>query len=172
LEIADDGYTRQLGGDRVVHCDILHVRPGNRKATIVADLTDAPHIASGTFDCIICTQTLQFIFDISAAIRTLHRILKPGGVVLTTLPGISQISRYDMERWGEFWRVTTLSARRLFESAFGAQEVQIEVFGNVLTAVAFLQGISAEELSPAELDHHDPDYEVLIAVRARKAGAA
>ncbi len=37
-----------------------------------------------------------------------------------------------------------------------------------MTATAFLYGMAAEELAPEELDHFDPDYEVIIGVRARK----
>ena len=63
LEIGDGTYTRKYGGDRVTKSDVLHAVEGNPKATIVADLTSAGHIPSNTFDCIICTQTLQFIYD-------------------------------------------------------------------------------------------------------------
>lgn len=171
LEIADDTYTRRFRGDRVIQGDVLHVAEGNPEATIVADLTCADHIPSDTFDCIILTQTLQFIYDVPAAVRTLNRILKPGGVLLATFPGISQISRYDMDRWGEYWRSTTLSARMLFEDVFPAANVAVEAHGNVLAAIAFLQGLAAEELRQEELDHRDPDYEVLITVRAVKAEA-
>jgi hypothetical protein len=97
-----------------------------------------------------------------------HRCLRPGGVVLATGTGISQISRYDMDRWGEYWRFTSLSARRMFEGIFGAGLVSVTSYGNVLAAVALLQGISANELTPAELDVQDPDYEVLIAIEAVK----
>ena len=62
-------------------------REGNPQATIVADLTDAPHIPDDTFDCAIVTQTLQFVYDVRAAFATLHRILAPGGVLLATVPG-------------------------------------------------------------------------------------
>jgi SAM-dependent methyltransferase len=168
LEIADDRYTKMYGGNRVTDSQVLHVTPGNPKATIVADLTQDTGIPSDSFDCIVLTQTLPFIFDVRAAVRTLHRVLKPGGVLLTTLPGISQISRYDMDRWGDYWRFTTLSARRLFQELFPADQLAIETYGNVLTASAYLYGVAAEELSSRELDHTDPDYEVLIAVRARK----
>jgi SAM-dependent methyltransferase len=146
LEIGDDTYTRRFGGDRVARSDVLHVQEGNPKATIVADLTCADSIPSDTFDCIIFTQTLQFIYDVRAAIRHLYRILKPGGVLLATFPGISQISRYDMDRWGDYWRFTTLSARRLFEEVFPPGNVTVRAYGNVLAAVAFLHGLSAEEL--------------------------
>jgi SAM-dependent methyltransferase len=169
LEIDDDRYTRTFGGNRVTRSDVLHVHPGNPRATIVADLTCAENrIPSDQFDSILLTQTLPFIYDIHAVVRTLHRILKPGGIVLATVGGITQISRRDMERWGHYWSFTTLSARLLFEEAFPAANVQVDSFGNVLAATAFLHGLAAEDLRPAELDHRDPDYEFLITVRAVK----
>jgi glycosyltransferase involved in cell wall biosynthesis len=171
LEIADDAYTRQFGGDRVTSSEVLHVTKGDSKATIVADLTDAHHIPSTSFDCVILTQTLQFIYDVRAALATIYRILKPGGVVLATVPGISQISQYDMEQWGHFWSFTTLSARRLFGEAFRGSHVTVEAYGNVLAATAFLQGLATQELKQKELDHRDPDYEVVITVRAVKSSA-
>jgi len=169
LEIADDTYTRAFGGERVCASDVLHVAPGQPQATIVGDLTCEDTLPASTFDCVILTQTLQFIYDASAALRTINRALKPGGVLLATFPGITPISRYDMERWGHFWSFTTLSGRRLFEESCSWAGVQVESFGNVLTAVALLYGLAAEELHPEELNHHDPDYEVIIAVRAIKA---
>jgi SAM-dependent methyltransferase len=171
LEIGDGAYTRRFGGEGVVRSDVLHVQEGNPKATVVADLTCADSIPSDAFDCIIFTQTLQFIYNVRAAVQTLYRILKPGGVLLATFPGISQISRYDMDRWGEFWRFTTLSARRLLEEVFPAQNVTVEVHGNVLAAIGFLHGLAAQEFHQEELNRRDPDYEVLITVRAVKPEA-
>ena len=168
LEARDDAYTRRFGGSNVTRADILHPTPDNPKATIVADLTCADQIPGDTFDCIVLTQVLPFIPDVQAAVRTLHRVLRPGGVVLATVPGISQIIRYDMDRWGDYWRFTSLSARRIFESAFPGGDVRVEAHGNVLAATAFLQGLSTRDLSPDELDYRDPDYEVLITVRAVK----
>jgi hypothetical protein len=101
------------------------------------------------------------------ALQTIYRILKPGGVVLATFPGISQISS---DRWANnwHWSFTTLSARRLFEEVFPDSGITMEVYGNVLTATAFLQGLAVEELSQAELDYQDPNYEFLITIRAQK----
>jgi SAM-dependent methyltransferase len=168
LEIKEALYTRKLGGDRVSRSDVLHVEPGNPLATIVADLTNAPHLARNTFDCIILTQTLQFIYDTRAAIRTAHRILKPGGVLLVTVPGIGQISTEDMERWGQYWSFTSLSVQRLLTEVFEQERVDIVSYGNVLTAIAFLHGVSAEELKNSNLQFSDPEYQVLIAARAVK----
>jgi glycosyltransferase involved in cell wall biosynthesis/SAM-dependent methyltransferase len=170
LEVRDDAYIRKFGGARVTRTDVLHPTAGNEKATIIADLTSADHVPSNTFDCIVLTQVLPFIPDVQAAVHTLHRILRPGGVVLATVPGISQIVRYDMDRWGDYWRFTSLSVRRLFECGFPEGEVAIETYGNVLAATAFLQGLSSRDLRPEELDYHDPDYEVVITIRAVKHG--
>jgi SAM-dependent methyltransferase len=168
LEVRDDAYTSKFGGANVTRADVLHPTPDNEKATIIADLTAADHVPSDAFDCIVLTQVLPFIPDVQAAVRTLHRILRPGGVVLATVPGISQIVRYDMDRWGDYWRFTSLSARRLFECGFPEGDVRVETHGNVLAATAFLQGLSTRDLRPDELDFRDPDYEVLITIRAVK----
>jgi SAM-dependent methyltransferase len=167
LEVGDDSYIRRFGGERAVVRDVLHVSARNPSATIVGDLSRADHIPSDTFDCFICTQTLHLIYDFRRAIETIHRILKPGGVLLATFPGITQISR---DEWSEswYWSFTALSARRLFEEVFPPADVAVEAHGNVLVAVAFLHGLAAAELRPEELDHHDPDYQCLITVRAVK----
>ncbi|HJQ71521.1 MAG TPA: glycosyltransferase [Blastocatellia bacterium] len=167
LEVGDDTYTRRYGGERVDKVDVLHVTEGSPLATIIADLTKADHIPSETFDCIILTQTLHLIYDVRAAIRTLHRILKPGGVLLATFPGISQIDRHE---WGKswYWAFTKLAAGRMFGEAFPESALSVEAHGNVLAATSFLYGIALEELRKEELDFSDPDYEVTIAVRAVK----
>jgi len=168
LEIGNDTYTRRFGGERVTHSDVLHVESSNPNATIVGDLTNADNLRSDFFDCIILTQTLQFIFDVRTAIRTLHRILKPGGVVLVTTSGISQISRYDMDRWGHYWNLTSLSARLLFEEVFSSERIKVTTHGNILAVTAFLHGLAFQDLRQKELDFRDPDYELVITIRAVK----
>ena len=170
LEIADATYTRRFGGDRIEKSDVLHVMEGNPAATIVADLTKAEQIPSDSFDCIILTQTLLLIYDIRAAIKTLYRILRPGGVVLVTVPGITHSSD-DTRQWGQYWSFTTVSIRRLFEEFFPAAQVQVNAYGNVLAATAFLYGLATQDLRQRELDYHDPDYELVITLKAIKTEA-
>jgi len=171
LEIADNAYTKRFGGSHVSRSDVLHAGEGNPQATINSDLTDEDLPFADTFDCIICTQTLQFIYNKQAAIKNLYRLLKPGGTLLATLPGISQISRYDMERWGDYWRFTTLSVRRLCEEHFSPDDIEVQAHGNVLASLAFLEGLAAGELKKQELDYNDPDYQLLITLRATKPKA-
>ena len=170
LEIGDDRYTRRFGGERVLRSDVLHAAPGNPQASIVADLTRADHLPAARFDCIICTQTMQMIYDIHAALRNLHRLLRPGGVLLVTTAGIARIGRREgIDAWGEYWHLTSQSAHRLFGEVFQPDGVEVKVYGNVLAAVAFLHGLGTEELRQDELDYLDPDYEVIIGIKAERA---
>ncbi len=168
LEIGDNSYTLKFGGTKVTRSDVLHIRNGSPGATIIADLAHADDIESNTFDCIIFTQTLQFIYDVRVTLATLNRILRNGGVLLSTFPGISQIARREADRWGDYWRFTTFSARKLFCENFREGSVEVGAHGNALAAIAFLHGLAAQELTKEELEYNDPNYEVTIWVRAVK----
>jgi SAM-dependent methyltransferase len=168
LEIGDATYTRRFGGDRVTKSDVLHVVAGNPEATIVGDLTNSELIPSASFDCLILTQTLHLIYNLQAAIQTIDRILKPGGIALITVPGISQIA---IDEWKDYWcwSLTAIAAHKLFTEVFPEENVTIEDRGNVLAATAFLQGLATQELTAAELDYRDPSYQMLIMIRVVKS---
>jgi SAM-dependent methyltransferase len=169
LEMGDAFYIGKFGGDNVSKIDVLHVAEGNPEATIVGDLTHADHIPSDSFDCIIFTQSLQMIYDMRSALRTLHRILKPGGVLLLTSHGISKIGRrLGRDDWGEYWHLTTQSLDALMRETFPEADVEVASCGNVMAAVAYLHGLATEELAASELDYLDPDYEVIVTARAVK----
>ncbi len=166
LEISNNDYTVRFGGAKIARSDILHPDDGNPRATIVADLAVPNPDLEGRFDCIICTQTLQFIYGFRSAVTQLHRWLKAGGVALVTVPCISQISREDMKQTGDYWRFTGAAVRRMFAEEFGEGNAEIEVLGNVLAATAFLHGIAAEEFDEADLLEQDPQFQMLTTVRA------
>ena len=168
LEVSNNDYTLRFGGDRVTQSDILHPVEGNARATVIADLAVPEPSLEERFDCIICTQTLQLIYDFQSAIRQLRCWLKPGGVALVSVPGISQISREDMQQTGDYWRFTGAAMRRAFTEEFGEGAVEIDVLGNVLAATAFLQGIAAEEFDEAELLEADPQFQMLTTIRAAR----
>ena len=169
LEVANRAYTDRFGTGVEV-ADVLHVEEGNPMATIVGDLADETTLPANSFDCFILTQTLQSIYDVRAAVRTVHRILAPGGVVLASVPGISQIVHPDYETWGDYWRFTAHAVERLFsEAGFAPGDLEVRVHGNVLAATAFLYGLASRELTAHELDVDDSDnYQLLITVRGVK----
>lgn len=166
LEVADREYTQRFGGGRIERSDVLHAPPGDGEATVVGDLAAGLPVDDAAYDCVILTQTLQFVFDLRAALREVRRITAPGGVVLLTVPGISQISRVDMEQWGDYWRFTTRSIEALLDDAFGPGTHEVDTYGNVLLATALLHGLAAEELPPSVFDNDDADYQLVICARA------
>lgn len=166
LEIGDASYSRRFGAN-ISRQDVLNLRPDQPETTIVGDLAEAGVLEEASFDCMIVTPTLHLIYDLRAAVRQLHRALRPGGVVLATVPGISPV---DPGEWGEtwYWTLTGHSARRLFEEEFGADNVEVEVEGNAFAATCFLQGVALEDVGENWLRPADPSYPVIVAIRARR----
>ena len=171
LEIGDSTYTTRFGGDAVTSAEVLHVSDGLPSVTYVGTLEDGGTLPSGAFDCVILTQTLHLIFDVRAALATVERVLAPGGVLLATVPGISQLSD---DQWSETWSwaITPYAMRELIRSSMPEASIDVSGHGNVLTTAAFLYGMSAEELARSELDHHDAAYPMLVTARAAKPSAA
>jgi SAM-dependent methyltransferase len=165
LEVRDSRYTDRYGIG-IEHREVLDIDPSNPHATIVADLTAADAIPADSFDCFVLTQTLQFIYDTPAAIAHAHRILRPGGVLLATVPAVSRIDRHLNTT--DYWRFTAASCSSLFAEVFGIEQVNIRSYGNVLTAIAFLTGMACQELSRRELEANDEYFPVIIGVRAVK----
>lgn len=164
LEVASDAYARRFGKPDATEVISITDGPG---VTIVGDLTSPTTLPRVHFDCIILTQTLCFIYDAKAALANCHAALKPGGVLLMTVPGICQISSFDDTLTGDYWRFTTASVQRLLsEESFARADVRS--YGNVLAATAFLHGIASEELTAEELDHEDEEYPVIVAARGVK----
>lgn len=167
LEIAGDEYITRFGRG-VTQADVLDVFEDNPKATIVADLARADVIEDGTFDCLIVTQVLFLVKDVAAALRECHRILRPGGVLLATSPGISRLAPIESKTLGQWSHLTSMSARSLAEDAFGPGNVEIRTYGNVLAAAGFLYGLGEWDVTPEELAAHDPAFEMIVGIRAVK----
>jgi SAM-dependent methyltransferase len=167
LEFRDDSYTHRFGGDAVARLDILHLDGSHPAATIVADLTKPNDVPSNAFDCIVCTQVLHLIFEVDKAVAELWRILKPGGVLLATVPHISMCD----PDWHEVWRFTPEGLGALIGKAFGSEAIVVRAYGNSLTAAGELRGLVAEEFSKAALAYSDPRFALEVCVRAKKAAS-
>lgn len=167
LEIGDNEYTLQFGKNTVVQSDILHVDGSNPKATFIGDISNAPEIPDATFDCIILTQTLHLIYNFKEALSTCFRILKPGGTLLLTVPGITPI---DHGEWKEtwYWSFTQKAMERLMNDCFPAGKIEINSYGNVQVATAFLYGMGLGEVDKEVLSFNDPHYPLIITVKAQK----
>lgn len=166
LEIGDNFYTTKYGGNKVQKSDVLNIYE-NSNATFVGDLSDAPQLPNQAFDCIILTQTLQFIYDYKKAIETCYRILKPNGMLLMTVPGISNI---DHDEWKDYWlwSFTKKSIECILTDVFKTDIIKVQSHGNVLTAASFLYGMGVNELTNHQLDYSDPHYQLVITAAVKK----
>lgn len=134
------------------------------------DLTDTDSLPENEYDCFICTQTLNFIYDVKAAIKGCYSLLSYDGTLLATVAGnISQVSKYDMDRWGDYWRFTYRSIDMLVREVFG-NDVKVYPFGNSMAATAFIQGLCIEDIDTSLLDVRDPEYSIVIGIVAKKKG--
>ena len=167
LEIAANDYTLKFAHEPF-SSHVLHVMSGNPNATLVGNLETGENIPADYFDCMVITQTLAFVFDMHGFLRNCHRALKPGGVLLLTNPSISPVSRYDMDRWGDYWRFTDLSMKKLLELYFPPEKIEVVSYGNYYAAAAYLSGKAVEEIRRSRLFPADPDYPVNICAAARK----
>ena len=167
LEIKDRSYTQQFGGDRVKQGSVLDIDPQNPEVTHIADLTISDRLDSNQFDCVIFTQTLQLISRPKIALETIYKVLKPQGSLLITCPGITRIE-HNGKDGGWYWAFTPLSLGMLLEETFGCESFNVKCYGNVFAATCFLWGISVEEIKLPELDHHDPNYPVILTALATK----
>lgn len=161
LEIAETTYSERYGEDRIKNAYMLHVEGWGENA-IKGNLETGEGIGENQFDAAIITQTLMFIYDIQNAAQNIYKMLKPGGTALITVAGISQISRYDADKWGSYYGFHEDAIRRLFEPLFGEEKVEIVSYGNVKTAISLLYGLCCEDLAESDFEADDPDYPLII----------
>jgi SAM-dependent methyltransferase len=164
LEFQNPGYTPRFGGSAVEKLDILHIDDSNPLATIVADLGKPNHIPNDVFDCIVCTHVLHVIFELDKVVAELHRILKPGGILLVGVPHTSMCD----PGFHEIWRFTPEGLNSVLGKVFGNENVTVRAYGNSLTAAGEIRGLVASEFSQATLDYNDPRFAVEVCARACK----
>lgn len=166
LEVRDARYTRRFGGAAVTESTILDVDPANPTATLVADLGRPGSLPAGSFDCIVLTQVLQYVPAVDAALANVAQALAPGGVAFVTVPGISPVDVRadppDLLRW------TPTGFRAEVERSCPGLESAVEGAGGLTAAIAFLHGLSGEELRRSDLEAHDDRFSVVVCARLRK----
>lgn len=166
LEVAGRDYTKLFGAEKVVCSEVLDIDPLNANATIIGDLGVVGSLPEGAFDCIVLTQTLQFIYNLEFAIENLYRALAPGGSLLITVPGISPIGKKEIKAW--YWDFTELSLKTMLGLRFSEDNVKTQSYGNVFAAICFLSGLSLAEVDTKKLDYMDERYPVIVSACARK----
>jgi SAM-dependent methyltransferase len=165
LEVRDPGYTRRYGAG-ITDVDIVDIDPTNPRVTVLADLAEPGSLPAGSWDCIVVPQTVQLVADMRSAVANLWRALAPGGVLLVTVPCVARCdpTRPEIDRW----RVLPAGLELLLRDGCPGADVTVTLYGNLVTTMAFLLGLAAEELDAGELDRVDASHPVLACGRARR----
>lgn len=168
MEIGDRTYTEKYG-KRVSKSLVLTVdKVYVNKDVHYGDLQTGEGCKEAFLDCFILTQTLPFIYDVQSACKNIMRMLKPGGVAMLTVSGISMVSQYDDSRWGHYWGFTRTSLKKLFRDYTKENAIEIVSMGNCKTAAAFIYGLSAEDLDRQDFTVDDPLTPVMLGMVVKK----
>lgn len=95
------------GGLQYVGVDLNPIGVG----AIRADLRDLSMFADSTFDTALITEVLEHLSEPSRTLSELHRVLKPGGTMIVTVPHLSRL--HEMPH--DYFRFTEQGLRHLLE---------------------------------------------------------
>lgn len=166
LEVLEPLYaSRAASAVKQIH--VVDVDPANRQATLIADLTKVGSLPASSYDCVILTQTLQFLRDVDACMANLRQALRPGGTLLLTVPCLSKVDHQAPA--SDYWRFTPAGLKVILERGFPGDPVRVEGHGNVLVSVAFLMGLAQEDLREEELGFEDPRFPLVACARVDRA---
>ena len=163
LEVQVPSYTRTYGqGVETSHT--VDINPEFR-ATYTCDLAEAPQIPSDSYDCLLAPNTLQHVADLPGVLRTMLRVVKPGGVVLASAPTLLPL----IPDGDDYWHLSPAGWRRTLAREWAGCDVAVDGHGTCLTAIAAMHGLALEELTDEELRANDPRYPVLVTIKCRKS---
>tara|TARA_Y100000385_G_scaffold274995_1_gene318802 strand:+ start:293 stop:985 length:693 start_codon:yes stop_codon:yes gene_type:complete len=169
LEFGSDFYLKKYN-NRIKSFDVFtsFLDKKNSKNIIKGDLSLIEDLPKEKYDFIVCTNVLNFIYEIDSAIKGLHKMLKKNGICLISLAGFStHVSRYDMDKWGDYWRLSKKTAIKIFKkNNFEIEECNS--YGNVYLASAQMKGFCVEDIDNEMLKNVDNDYQMLITLRIKK----
>jgi SAM-dependent methyltransferase len=162
LEVQVPSYTRTFGHD-VATSHTVDIDP-KYLATYTCDLADAPQIQSSSYDCVLAPNTLPHVADLMGSLRTMLRVVKPGGTVLASAPTLLPL----IPDGDDYWRLSPAGWRKTLAREWAGCDIAVEGHGNCLAAIAAMHGFALEELTDEELSANDPRYPVLVTIRCRK----
>jgi SAM-dependent methyltransferase len=165
LEVKGSTYTTRFGTG-VTRSDIIDIDPGNTAATITGDLCDPDILAPESFDCVILTQTLQFISSPVLALENVWRSLRPGGTLLLAAPCLGRIDP-DLPQ-ADCWRWTAAGLRTLLTAACPAGRIEVEARGNLVAAISVLIGLAVDDLRSGDLAEDHEAFPVVACAKASK----
>jgi SAM-dependent methyltransferase len=116
--------------DRVTVYHTLDLYPHSSDITFVGDIQNMSMIPAVTYDSALCLEVLEHIPYPLLALREIYRILKPGGVLVLSVPYLSRIhdQPYDYSRF-------TIYGLRLMLTESGFNVLEIVPKGGLLSFI-------------------------------------
>jgi SAM-dependent methyltransferase len=108
--------------------EVLTIDIENRSGDvdIIGDLQNMPAVASASVDAVICTEVLEHVPDPAAALGEIERVLRPGGVLVLSVPHLSPIH----EAPHDFYRYTCFGLSHLLSKA-GLEVLELSPAGGL-----------------------------------------
>jgi SAM-dependent methyltransferase len=100
------------------------------QVTWIADLTDMPQVPSDRYDAAVCHQVLEHVPKPQAAIDEIYRTLKPGGILVISVPHLSR--QHELPH--DYFRFTPGGLARVLRDA-GFEVEELTTYGGLLTFV-------------------------------------
>lgn len=104
-------YRKMIKHERYIVVDIEDRGGADGAERVTGDLTKGIPLENELADLILCTEVLEHVPEYSVAMSELHRLLKPGGVLLVTVPFVWVLH----EAPNDFFRFTHFGIQHLLE---------------------------------------------------------
>ena len=164
MEMSRSTYTSAYGS-AVSSVTIVDIDRTNDQATHYCDLCEPASLPGSAFDCIVLTQTIQYLADLDVAVENLWQSLRPGGVLLLTAPALA----CDDPVGGDFWRFTPAGLLLALGDRLPAEAaITVTGYGNAAEAAAQILAAAVEDVGAKYLAAHDPGYPVIVGARVAK----
>jgi SAM-dependent methyltransferase len=114
--------------EQVTHYDGFDLWPRSDKVTLVGDIQGLAMIRDGVYDSALCIEVLEHLPEPAAAVAAIGRILRPGGVVVISVPHLSRL--HDLPH--DYFRYTEYGLRHLLGKA-GLEVEELVTKGGLFT---------------------------------------
>lgn len=121
---------RAFVAGQVTAYDSLDFFPRRADVTYVGDIQDMAAVPSAAYDTAVCVEVLEHVPDPFRAAREIWRVLRPGGVLVLSVPHLSRL--HDEPH--DYYRYTRHGVRRLLEQA-GFELVTLEKRGGLFSFI-------------------------------------
>lgn len=102
---------------------------GTHVPTWIADVCDMPDVPANRFDTVVCHQVLEHVSQPWRALAELHRVTKPGGTIILSVPHLNRLHELPHD----YFRFTQAGTRSLLNAAGFTSVESLDAYGGLLS---------------------------------------